>query len=71
LLNQGFSSIKYYPYEFMTAPRLPFIPRYVVAKWLAHRMFRALRRLEAVLEIGAEGKKIQLSLNLLLACEKQ
>ena len=68
LLNQGFSRVRYFPYEFMTAPRYPFIPRYAVAKWLLHKLFRTLRRIEARLELGSEGKKIHLSLNLLLTC---
>jgi hypothetical protein len=38
--------------------------------WLLQRFFRALRRLKAVGEMGSEGWKVPLSLNLLARCVK-
>jgi SAM-dependent methyltransferase len=70
LLNSSFTEVKFLPYEFIQRPRLAFIPRQSTMAWLLQRFFRAFRRLEAVGEMGSEGWKVPLSLNLLAQCVK-
>jgi 2-polyprenyl-3-methyl-5-hydroxy-6-metoxy-1,4-benzoquinol methylase len=70
LLNSNFENITFLPYEFRIRPRLAFIPRKAVALWMMQRFFRLMRRLEAVGEMGPDGWKIPLSLNLLVECVK-
>lgn len=70
LLNSSFKDLTFLPYEFQTQPRLVFIPRKAVFFWALHRFFRLMRRLEAVSELGADGWRIPLSLNLLVQCVK-
>jgi 2-polyprenyl-3-methyl-5-hydroxy-6-metoxy-1,4-benzoquinol methylase len=70
LLNSNFKSVTFFPYEFITRPSLAFIPRKAVLLWGLQRLFRLLRRLEAVGEMGPEGWSIPLSLNLLAECVK-
>lgn len=70
LLNCGFQDLQFLPYEFITRPRLPFIPRRSVFSWLLHKFFRSVRRLEAVAEMGSDGWQVPLSLNLLARCVK-
>jgi len=70
LLNSNFTDMKFFPYEFIARPRMIFIPRKSVLIWAVQRFFRFLRRLEAVGELGPEGWKVPLSLNLLAQCIK-
>jgi SAM-dependent methyltransferase len=68
LLNSNFKNLQFLPYEFIPRPRLAFIPRKAVLIWAIQRFFRFMRRLEAVGEMGAQGWKMPLSLNLLAQC---
>lgn len=70
LLNSRFSDLKFLPYEFITRPRLAFIPRPAIMPWVLQKFFRAFRRLEAVAEMGSQGWDVPLSLNLLAECVK-
>jgi SAM-dependent methyltransferase len=70
LLNSRFTDLKFLPYEFVTRPRLFFIPRPSIMPWVLQKFFRFFRRLEAVGEMGPEGRKVPLSLNLLVQCAK-
>jgi SAM-dependent methyltransferase len=70
LLNSNFTNLKFLPYEFITRPRLFFIPRPSIVPWVLQKFFRFLRRLEAVGEMGVQGRKVPLSLNLLVQCVK-
>jgi SAM-dependent methyltransferase len=70
LLNTGFRDVNFLPYEFIARPRLPLIPRPSILPWAFQRIARILRRMEAVGELGANGWKIPLSLNLLVECRK-
>jgi SAM-dependent methyltransferase len=70
LLNSGFTGVNFLPYEFIPRPRMPFIPRKSILPWALQKFFRLFRRLEAVGEMGAQGWKVPLSLNLLAQCVK-
>jgi len=70
LLNSNFTSVTLMPYEFIRRPRLAFIPRKSSLLWVLQRFFRSFRRLEAVAELGADGWRVPLSLNLLAQCTK-
>jgi 2-polyprenyl-3-methyl-5-hydroxy-6-metoxy-1,4-benzoquinol methylase len=70
LLNSHLKDVKFFPYEFILRPRLPFVLRPAVFPWLLQKFFRAFRRLEAVAEMGTQGWDVPLSLNLLVQCEK-
>jgi len=69
LLNSHFTDLKFLPYEFITRPRLFFIPRPSIMPWVLQKFFRLFRRLEAVGEMGVQqGRNVPLSLNLLAQC---
>ena len=70
LLNSSFTDVKFLPYEFIHRPRLLFIPRRSTIPWVLQKFFRAFRKLEAVGEMGFEGWKVPLSLNLLAQCTR-
>jgi len=70
LLNSNFREVTFLPFEFRTRPRLAFIPRKAVLFWVLLKIFRLMRRLEAVAELGPEGWRVPLSLNLLVECVK-
>jgi SAM-dependent methyltransferase len=70
LLNSRFTDVKFFPYEFITRPRLAFIPRKSAIPWALQKFFRFFRRLEAVGEMGSQGWNVPLSLNLLAQCVK-
>jgi len=70
LLNAKFTDLKFLPYEFVTRPRLFFIPRPSIMPWVLQKFFRFFRRLEAVGEMGVQGRDVPLSLNLLAQCVK-
>jgi SAM-dependent methyltransferase len=71
LLNSNFTDLKFLPYEFITRPRLFFIPRPSAMPWILQKLFRFFRRLEAVGEMGVQqGRRVPLSLNLLVQCVK-
>lgn len=70
LLNSKFTDLKFMPYEFMIRPRFFFIPRPSIMPWVLQKFFRFFRRLEAVAEMGPQGRKVPLSLNLLVQCVK-
>ena len=65
LLNSGFSKVEIKEMEYLVKPKLPFIPRKSVCLWFLFKFVRFLRRLEAIAELGYEGKKIPLSLNII------
>lgn len=65
LTAASFDRVKYLPHEFMHRPRYPFLVRPGVLWWLLHRVFRAIRRLQVVAELGPQGWSVPLSLNLL------
>lgn len=69
LISAGFSSVYYHRYEFGGPIRFPFIHKYsnwlLVIRWL----FRTIRRIEAIAELGREGFRIPLGLNLLVEAE--
>lgn len=65
LLNSGFSKVNFLPHEFFGRPRMPFLPRRGAFYWWLHCLARGLWRLQVVAELGREGWKIPLSLNLL------
>jgi cyclopropane fatty-acyl-phospholipid synthase-like methyltransferase len=70
LLNSNFRDVTFLPYEFRTRPRLAFIPRKAVLFWVLLKIFRSMRRLEVVAELGPEGWRVPISLNLLVECVK-
>lgn len=70
LLNSKFTDLKFLPYEFVMRPRLFFIPRPSIMPWVLQKFFRFFRRLEAIGEMGVQGRKVPLSLNLLAQCVK-
>ncbi len=65
LLNQGFTDIRFLPYEYGEAPRWPYAHR--PAFWVAalRRLVRGFRRLEAIGEMGRQGLHVPLGPNLL------
>ena len=70
VLNSNFTNLTFLPYEFIQRPRFPFILRPAILPWLMQKFFRFLRRMEAVGEMGCQGWKVPLSLNLLAECVK-
>ena len=70
LLNSSFKDVTFMPYEFIQRPLLAFIPRRSAIPWYLQKFFRIFRRLEAVGEMGSDGWKVPLSLNLLAQCVK-
>lgn len=70
LLNSGFSYIEVNEIEFISKPRYPWLIRKSVVRWLFLKFFRSIRRLQAIAELGEEGKKIPLSLNLFAVANK-
>jgi SAM-dependent methyltransferase len=70
LLGAGFGEPRFVPHEFFHRPRLPFLVRRGVLFWWLHRLFRGLRRLEVVAELGQQGWAIPLSVNLLAVAAK-
>jgi SAM-dependent methyltransferase len=66
LFNAGFEPIFVGEAETLSRPRYPFIPRRATLLWLLRRMFRAVRRVELVCEVGPkDGWSIPLGLNIL------
>jgi SAM-dependent methyltransferase len=70
LINSNFKHVTVMPVEFFTRPKYPFVIRKSVLEWLRLSLFRWFRRMTVVAELGAEGKKIPLSLNLLAVATK-
>jgi SAM-dependent methyltransferase len=66
LRNAGFSTPTFFPYEFGTPPRFPYVHRLNTWTWVLRQLFRSMRRLEAIGELGRDGLHIPLGLNLLL-----
>jgi 2-polyprenyl-3-methyl-5-hydroxy-6-metoxy-1,4-benzoquinol methylase len=65
LTAAGFEGIRFLPHEFMHRPRYPLLVRPSVLHWMLHRVFRAVRRLQVVAELGPQGWTVPLALNLL------
>lgn len=70
LLNSGFKKVRVQEIEFFKKPKYPFIIRKSVIHWLMFKTFRFFRRLEAIAELGIQGKTIPLSLNIMGIAEK-
>jgi len=70
LLNSGFKNVSVHEIEFNQKPKYPFLIRKKVLIWWLFKFFRTLRRLEAMTELGKEGKKIPLSLNIMAVAKK-
>ena len=70
ILNSNFKNVEVSEIEFMKRPKYPFIPRKSVIHWMFFKAMRCFRRLEAIAELGAEGKTIPLSLNILAVAQK-
>jgi SAM-dependent methyltransferase len=70
ILNSGFSSVSISEIEFMQRPKYPWLIRKSVLHWLLFKTFRFIRRLEAIAELGSEGRSIPLSLNLKAVAKK-
>jgi SAM-dependent methyltransferase len=68
--NAGFETISYFPYEFGVKPTFPYIHRLSFWTWVLRKFVRLFRRLEAVGELGREGLRIPLGLNLLGVAKK-
>lgn len=66
----GLRELKLHPHEYGPALRSPWVHQASFWTRALRRMFRALRRLEAVAEFGRRGLAIPLSLNLLAECRK-
>lgn len=65
LANAGFRDIRVLDLE-PKRPAYPFVLRPRVAAWIVRKMFRGVRRLDAMLQLGrAEAKSLPLSLNIL------
>lgn len=71
LRNSGFKDVQIKEVEFITKPRYPIILRKSVLHWILFKIIRFFRRLEAIAELGEEGKTIPLSLNLLAVAYKK
>lgn len=71
LVNAGFQKPRVVGMEFMTRPRCAWFPTRGTRHWWTFNFFRALRRLEAMAELGpTQGRLIPLSLNLLAVTER-
>ncbi len=70
ILNSGFKSVVVSEIEFMKRPKFPFVLRKSIIHWILFKTMRYFRRLEAIAELGAEGKTIPLSLNILAVAQK-
>jgi SAM-dependent methyltransferase len=70
LLNAGFSAVAFHSYEFSAPPEFPYLHQLSTGTWLLRHLSRAFRRLEAIGELGREGLRISLSLNLLATASK-
>jgi 2-polyprenyl-3-methyl-5-hydroxy-6-metoxy-1,4-benzoquinol methylase len=70
LMNQGFQEVRYLPFEYAEPLRFPFVHRPSFWVGLIRGLVRALRRIEAIGELGRQGLKVPLGLNLLAVCTK-
>lgn len=71
LHNGGFDPIEIKEVETVSRPRLWWLPVSGGRHWMAFRFFRCLRRLEMMAELGpAQGRRVPLSLNLLMIAVK-
>lgn len=70
LLNSGFSDVMISEIEFIQKPKYPWIIRKSVLFWILFKVMRLFRRIEAIAELGSEGKTIPLSLNILAVAKK-
>ncbi|MFZ1744146.1 MAG: class I SAM-dependent methyltransferase [Pontixanthobacter sp.] len=66
LRNAGYTSLTFYPYEFGGKATFPYF--HSVSFWVpvVRSVFRLVRRIEAMAELGRAGLSIPLSLNLLV-----
>lgn len=70
LLNSGFKKVTIKEIEFNTKPKYSFILRKSVLHWYIFKFIRLIRRIEAIAELGIQGKSIPLSLNIISIAEK-
>jgi 2-polyprenyl-3-methyl-5-hydroxy-6-metoxy-1,4-benzoquinol methylase len=66
LRNSGYTSLTFHPYEFGGKATFPYLHRVSFWASVVRGLFRLLRRIEAMAELGREGIRIPLSLNLLV-----
>jgi SAM-dependent methyltransferase len=71
LHNAGLSQIQVSEIEYTERPKLWWLPTSAGRYWWAFRFFRTWRRLEVMAELGpAQGRRVPLSLNLLIVAKK-
>jgi 2-polyprenyl-3-methyl-5-hydroxy-6-metoxy-1,4-benzoquinol methylase len=70
LQNAGLGPGHYLSYEYGLPPRFPYVHHAAFWVRLLRRVFRGLRRLQAVAELGHQGLKIPLGLNLLAVARR-
>lgn len=70
LHEAGFTAMRLHPHEYGRPLRFPWLHQAAFWTHGLRRLFRALRRLEAVAEFGRVGLHMPLSLNLLAECRK-
>lgn len=68
--NQGFTEVRFLPYEYGEVLRFPYVHRPGFWVGLLRQVVRAFRRLEAIGELGRQGLKVPLGLNLMAVCVK-
>jgi 2-polyprenyl-3-methyl-5-hydroxy-6-metoxy-1,4-benzoquinol methylase len=68
--NAGFAAPDFHPYEFGEIPCFPYLNHPAFWTGLLRRAFRTVRRLQAIAELGRQGARIPLSLNLLAVCRR-
>ena len=72
LYHAGFDDIKVLEAGPFRRPRLPFLVRPSVIRWLFLLFARSFRRLEMISELGwKEGRRVPLSLNIMAITEKR
>lgn len=68
--HQGFAQVRFLPYEYGDPLRFPYLHQPGFWVWLLRRTVRGWRRLEAIGELGRQGLRVPLALNLLAECRK-
>ena len=72
LYHAGFDNIHVFGAGSFRRPRLPFLIRPAVFRWLLLMFVRSFRRMEILAELGwKEGRSVPLSLNLLGVADKK
>ncbi len=71
LFSSGFKTITIQPYELFDPPATRWLPIKGGRHWWAFRFFRWWRRMQCRAELGAPGREVPLSLNLMALAKKQ